>query len=772
MPLRLRGCFFLFPVLTFLLAIGGALPACSLAHEAGAPAEISATTPAAQTISPKSIIVHLGLAQQFTSAGATKWSTSAGAISSSGSFAAPVTMPKSNLVTISATGPGGTAKAVVTLVAGAEPSIAPNLVNLALGKTVQFTSPEAVSWTAQLGTITAKGLYTAPKTWTGTGEDYISSYGSRGTASARIFLIPPVPTITGISPGKQVPQGVFTLAISGTNLTSESVILLDGVALHTVLSGGLLHATGFIGEPGTATVAIANGTLVSPKITITVGVPNAKVSSAAARRFLEQAAFGPSPADIQTVQTLGFPYWLSQQMTAPTCATYSQIKTVYGGMPQKFITNAVNCPDQLRQRVAFALSQIFVTSLDKLGSNVNMITYQDMLLADAFTNYRKIMGDVTLSPAMGEYLDMVNNAKADPTTGSAANENYARELMQLFTIGTSMLNPDGTVQYDSNNIPIPTYSQFTVTEFARVYTGWTYSTDLGSISTTKWNIGPTPYSPMSANVTEHDTGSKQLLNGYVAPAGVSPMQDIDNALDNIFAHPNVGPFVCTQLIQHLVESNPSPAYVKRVAAVFDDNGSKVRGDMAAVIKAILLDPEARAGDSGSSESATAGHLQEPALFVAGMVRAFGGTMTDENYYYWNLANLGQDIFSPESVFNYYAPNTGVQGTNLMGGEFQIYTPDAAVMRANLVTSLFSAWASPVQTYGPGTTVDLTSYETLANNPAQLVAALDLTLTHGTMPASMKSTIITAVAGETGGDLRRVQRGIYLILTSGFYNVWH
>ena len=758
MQLCLKGRFFLFPVLTILLAMGAR--------------QAAATTPAPQQISPKSIIVHLEQAQQFTSAGATKWTASYGTINTTGKYVAPLTMPKSDLVTITATGPGGTATATATLVGGPNPTVAPTLVNLALGKTQQFTSPGAVSWTATYGTVTSKGLYTAPAKWAGSGEDVIVAYGSRGTANSRVFFIPPTPTITSIRSGNQVPLGVFPLAVAGTNLTSESTIQLNKLSLPTTLSGGLLHAVGFVDYAGTSTVAIANGTLVSASLPLTVGVPNAKVTPAAARRFLEQAAFGPSSADIEGIQQQGFALWLNNQMKAPNCSTYSNIKTTYGGMPQQFITNAVNCPDQLRQRVAFALSQIFVTSLDKLGYNMNMITYQDMLLADAFTNYRKIMGDVTLSPAMGEYLDMVNNAKANPSTGSVANENYARELMQLFTIGTSMLNPDGTVQYDTNNVPIPTYSQFTVTEFARVYTGWTYSSEPGVLSTTKWEIPPTPYTPMAANVTQHDTGSKQLLNGYVSPAGVSPLQDVDNALDNIFAHPNVGPFVCTQLIQHLVKSNPSPAYVKRVAAAFDDNGSHVRGDMHAVINAILLDPEAREGDTGTGDVATDGHLQEPALFVAGMVRAFGGTMTDQNYYYWNLANLGQDIFSPESVFNYYAPNTGVQGTNLMGGEFQIYTPDAAVMRANLVTSLFSAWASSLQTYGPGTSVDLMPYIALGGNPDQLVAALDLTLTHGTMPAAMKSTIITAVTGETGGNLRRVQRGIYLILTSGFYNVWH
>jgi len=380
------------------------------------------------------------------------------------------------------------------------------------------------------------------------------------------------------------------------------------------------------------------------------------------------------------------------------------------------------------------------------------------------------MEDVTLSPAMGQYLDMANNAMANPATGSAANENYARELMQLFTIGTNMLNPDGTIQYDSNSVPIPTYSQFTVTEFARVYTGWTYAPAPGK--PVSWGAYTTPGQPLVPYSPEHDPGSKQLLNGYVSPAGITPKQDLENALDNIFNHPNVGPFVATQLIQHLVKSNPSPAYVKRVAETFNHNGAGIRGDMKAVISAILLDPEARANDDGGEDQATDGHLQEPALFIAGMVRAFGGQMTDANYFAWDLANQGQDIFNPESVFNYYAPNFGVPGTSLMGGEFQIYTPNNAILRANLVSNLFGQYSNPVQSYGPGTTVDLSGYLPLAPFPAQLVDALDLTLTHGVMPAAMKSTIITAVTGETGGNLRRIQRACYLILTSGYYNVWH
>jgi uncharacterized protein (DUF1800 family) len=393
-----------------------------------------------------------------------------------------------------------------------------------------------------------------------------------------------------------------------------------------------------------------------------------------------------------------------------------------------------------------------------------------MLLGDAFSNYRQIMADVTLSPAMGQYLDMANNAMADPSTGSLANENYARELMQLFTIGTQMLNPDGSLQRDSNNLPIPTYSQSTIAEFARVYTGWTYAPAAGQ--PVQWGAYITGNGPMVSYAAEHDSGSKQLLNGYLSPAGATPLEDLNNALDNVFNHPNVGPFVGKQLIQHLVKSNPSPGYISRVAAAFNDNGQGVRGDMKATISAVLLDSETRANDNGGSDQLTDGHLQEPAVFIAGMVRAFGGQMNDQNYYSSDLANMGQDIFDAPSVFNYYSPNYGVPGTTLLGGEFEIHTPNNAILRANVVQNLFSQYSNPVQSYGPGTTVDLTSFIPLASTPAALVNALDLTLTHGVMPAAMKAAIVTAVTADTLGPLHRVQGACYLILTSSYYNVWH
>jgi len=194
--------------------------------------------------------------------------------------------------------------------------------------------------------------------------------------------------------------------------------------------------------------------------------------------------------------------------------------------------------------------------------------------------------------------------------------------------------------------------------------------------------------------------------------------------------------------------------------------------MQAIISAVLLDLKARVNDNGGNDQVSDGHLQEPALFIAGMMRAFGGQMSDQNAYTWDLVNLGQDLFDAASVFNYYSPSYAVPGTPLLGGEFEIYTPNNAIWRANVVRNLFSQWSNPVQNYGAGTTVDLTPFVPLAATPATLVSALDLTLTHGTMPAGMKTAILNAVTAEANGALQRVEDACYLILTSSYYNVWH
>jgi hypothetical protein len=638
------------------------------------------------------------------------------------------------------------------------PVVNPGSVTLALGGAQQFNAANVTTWSAVSGTITSAGLYTAPAAMPASGKDTVTAQGPGGQGTATVTLVSNVPPAIQSISTMPLPLGVFSTVITGTGFTPASVAQLGGTNLAVIASTATtLSVTGFVGTGGTVNLTVANGPVVSQPFPVQVGVQNPLVSPAAARRFLEQAAFGPTPADAAHVQTIGFQAWLNEQFAMPVISNYNALLgTSQGGMPAWFLANAVTNPDQLRQRVAFALSQIFVTSITKLIWNQDMIPYQQMLLNDAFTSYRQILGDVTLSPGMGAYLDMANN------------ENYAREVMQLFSIGTKMLNQDGTVQVDSTGTPIPTYNQTNVTELARVFTGWTYPAKTGG--SVVWgayiNSANGPMVPFSAM---HDFGSKTLLNGYVAAANLTPQQDLNGALDNLAGHSNVAPFISKQLIEHLVKSNPTPAYVQRVALAFSQSG----GDMKTVLTAILLDQEARANDNGGGDQPTDGHLQEPVLMLPGFVRAFGGTMTPANYYTSVMAAMGEDIYNPASVFNYYSPGYVVAGSGgLLGPEFQIDNPNAAILRENLVGSFFNQYSNPVQSYGPGTTVDLTPFLPLAATPATLVDALDLTLTHGTMPAGMKQIVVNAVQLDNGGNLHRVQTGIYLILSSSYYNVWH
>ena len=506
------------------------------------------------------------------------------------------------------------------------------------------------------------------------------------------------------------------------------------------------------------------------------------VTAAAAARFLEQSTFGPTSTQIAQVQQTGFPAFLNSQFAAPS-STYPDPPAAVTSMlstQETLFTNALTGQDQLRQRAALALSEIWVTS----GFTVppqGMAPYMRLLLQDALGNYRTLMLDVTLSPAMGRYLDMVNNDKPIPPA-THANENYARELMQLFTLGLDQLNQDGTLQLDGSNNPIPTYSQNDVEAFSRVFTGWTYPTAPGA--TLQKHNPPFYLGAMQALESNHDTGSKTLLpvNGAatVLPGGQSSTVDLNAALDNIFVQPSLAPFVCKQLIQHLVTSNPSPAYVRRVAAVFDSGtftgsgatfGSRQRGDLQAVIAAILLDPEARAGDDPASAGATDGHLREPILFIAGILRAFGAASDGAGPVNFATSMSEAPLDAP-SVFNFFPPDFNIPGTNLLGPEFDIDTSALALVRANFVNSLVFG------SIGGGTSVDFTPYANLSANPdasGQLLDALNTLLLHGALSSSARASILAAVNAVPAGstqNLLRAKAAIYLILSSSQYQVQH
>ncbi len=744
----------------------------------GAPftaAFVKSGPPPPQIISPTSATVTLGTTQQFTSAGATAWTATAGSVSSTGQYTAPATMPSSNKVTVTATGPGGSASATVTLQSATPQIISPTSVSLNLGATQQFTSAGATSWSAAAGTVTSTGFYTAPAALPSSGTDTVSATGPNGTATATVTLIPPTPMITGVSNGGQLSLGLFSTTITGTGFAATSVASLNGTALATVFSNGSLTVTGYASASGAGSVTVKNGAAVSQPFPVTVGIANALVSAAAARHFLQQAAFGPTAAEANNVQTLGFQGWLNQQIAAPKVSNYAGLGS-QGSFSPTFLANAVTNPDQLRQRVAFALSQIMVTSIEKNIWTSTTAPFEEMLMTDAFSNFRQILNDVTLAPAMGQFLDMANNAKANAAGSTLPNENYAREVMQLFTIGTAMLNIDGSKQLDGSGNAIPTYDQTTVANFAKVFTGWTYAPTSGGVS---WGAYINETAPMVPYDLMHDNTAKTLLQ-YSAPSGVltslpagqNAQTDLTEGLDNIFNHPNVGPFISRQLIQHLVKSNPTPAYVQRVATVFNNNGSGVRGDMQAVIMAILLDPEARQNDVPGMTQARDGHLQEPILFMAAFLRAVGATINSQNYSAWDLGNLNEDIYNAPSVFNYFSPGYQVPTFGLGGPEFQLYTPYSSVYRDNLVSDLFGAYSNNVTNYGPGNNIDITPFVNIAGNPQMLVDALDLTFTNGLAPAGLKNILLNAITAETGGNLRRAQTGIYLLLASSYYNVWN
>ena len=667
--------------------------------------------------------------------------------------------------------------AVPLLHAAGTLTVTPQTAYVVQGATQQFTATlngaaQSATWTASAGSITTAGLYKAPAVLPNPATATITAKGSNQTATATVTILSNAPpTISSVGSGA-IPAGVFSVTVTGTGFTPVSQATLGGSPRATqYVSPTALTVTGFASHSGKPSLVVSNGSIASQPFPVQVGVPNPMVSEGAARRFLQQAAFGPTPSEAAHVQQVGFQGWLNEQFAMPQISNYQLLMNQsQNGIPQHFLTNAVTQPDQLRQKVAFALSQILVTSIQKSIWNPIVIPYQEMLMADAFTNYRKILGDVTLSPAMGQYLDLANNGKANAAGTVLPNENYAREVLQLFSIGTWKLNPDGTQVLDALNTGIPTYDQKTVSEFARVFTGWTYQpkTPGGAIF---WDAYMNPVGPLVAYPAEHDTGSKTLLNGAVIPAGLSPLADLNAALDNIFNHPNVGPFICKQLIQHLVKSNPTPAYVQRVAQVF--NNPSNRGDMTSVIAAILLDTEARQNDSGMTQSSLDGHLQEPVLFMAGLVRAFGGIVNDQNYLPWQLSQMNQDIYDAPSVFNFYSPGYVIpQSNGVLGPEFQIYTPYSSIYRGTAVASLFGSYSNPVLTNGPGLTIDLTPFIALAYFPSTLVDALDFTLTCGMMPPAMKQIVVQAVAAETGPSLRRIETGAYLILSSGYYNVWH
>ena len=570
------------------------------------------------------------------------------------------------------------------------------------------------------------------------------------------------------------------------------------------------------------------------------------------RRFLEQSSWGGrgDDSDFNHLRAVGIPAYINEQLNLPPqfvdsstdpkfslssdypfATPYPQFypasppapacdanctRDFYTMYPvqKQFMLNALTQPDQLRQRVSFAFHKFMVVGGQQLNNNQPFwyAPYLQTIDRNSFGNFRNMLFEITLNPGMGEYLNMRGNSVGD-RNNPTPNENYSRELMQLFSIGVDTLNQDGTPVLDAQGNRIPSYDQNTITNLARVFTGW--DLDANKVWSVDGATAVTNYlDPMvpNANRNRADIGQKTLLTDInhatpvIVPAcptsgptacsvvGTSAQQlantqaylitSLNTGIDNLFNHPNTGPYVCIQMIHQLVSSNPSPAYVGRCSAAFANNGSGVRGDMKAVITSILLDPEAR-GDVKTDPGY--GHLREPVLLMTSLLRAFNATDATKTDGVLvsnspsNLTNiLGQNVFNPPTVFSYFPADFNLPGTDLFGPEFGILDTSTSYARANFINTLFlqnagNGIAASLPNRPQGTQINFAGFQALATTPQQLVDALDARLMHGTMSAIMKASIVATVTAITNANattqaLQRTQTAIYLVASSSQYQV--
>ena len=471
-----------------------------------------------------------------------------------------------------------------------------------------------------------------------------------------------------------------------------------------------------------------------------------------AARFLEQAAFGPTPAEQARVFDMGPSSWIAEQFALSE--TPIPIPSDNGVARSQYLSRLAHAPDQLRQKTAYALGHIIVISGNKNPYADETVPYLRLLSRHAFGNYRDLLRDITVSPQMAKYLDLANSAK--PGVGGGANENYARELMQLFSIGLHELNQDGSQKLDASGQPIPTYTQQTIQQLALALTGWTYGTAPGNTPRDfNWEYFD---APMEVREQNHDTTEKRFL-GCVLPAGQRTAQDLDAAIDCVFRHPNLGPFVATRLIRSMVTSNPPPGYIQRVAAAFNDNGAGVRGDMKAVLRAVLLDWEARRDGPTPSQ----GRLKEPVYFFTALVRALNGSVAPDTVQSWEFGRMGQYPLAANTVFGFYSPMYRVPRSQWFGPEFQIFTPSESVLRDNLLYALIDGRT------GSDMRVDLSPFLSAAANIPRLIDEVDKRLLYGRMPLAMRESLARALA-PAYDNAQRVTTALYLTAMSGQYHV--
>jgi uncharacterized protein (DUF1800 family) len=733
--------------------------------------------------------------------GITGGSSMVGTVTQGGLYTAPMSVPASNVVTVTATSvPSGisgssavTVHQPVPIVWSTYPSSTTTGNNITVslnGSNFQPIStvtvggmpwiPMYVSATSMkiTGNFTAAGTYAVVVTNPGNGARTSSPVSITVTTAA------PQPISVSVSPASANVQLSATAQFTATVTNTSNTAVTWSATAGSISTSGLYTAP--TAMPPSQVVTITATSQADPTKQGTAsallqaaggggGTPGNNSADLHAGRFLEQAAFGPSPMDLNfihqntTASIDGIDAWLANQfaMSPSVIGMPAQSNTVQSDTLHRIAT----APDQLRQKMAWALGTFIVISMNKNIYPNEYVPYQQILANDAFGNFRTLLWDITVSPQMGKYLDLANSNKAG--VGGGANENYARELMQLFTIGLNMLNPDGSPVLDGQGKPVPTYLQPDVVRVAAALTGWTYPTAAGATPQPN-NWENFSASQMETRQGNHDVTAKTLINGCSLPAGQTVVQDTNGVLDCVFNHPNAGPFVATRLIRALVTSNPTPGYIQRVATVFNNNGSGVRGDLKAVLTAILKDPEARqdtvtvdAGGNpfyvlnGANVNYTPGRLKNPIYFITSFVRAMNGTIPAGTVIPWNFVAMGETVVQPPSVFYYYSPLYHLPlNPVLFGPEFQIYTPTESVEEANMVAGIINQPNSDPS-------IDLSAFNAVVTNTPALLDLADQKFYYGRMPAQIRSAIATAIDANTDNP-SRVFTAVYLSALAGQY----
>ncbi len=739
------------------------------------------------TIYPVQVTVVNGATQQYSSyvsvtPGTLTWSVNGinggnatyGTVTPAGLYTAPAVIPAVNVVTVRATSTAMPAVYGDSTVTISQPAVVvwstypASFVSGAITLSLNGNNFNPQS-TVQVNGVTWMSSYVSPTSLkasgtlaqAGTFAVKVTNPGVGGSISAPVNITvtaaPPAPVVVSVAPPS------VASALSGTTQFTASVTGAANTAVLWSATAGMISATGLYTAPASmpaAQVVTVKATSVADPTKFAAAMVALQSSGGGggnngadltAGRFLEQAAFGPTPQELVNVHSMGLSGWLDNQFNLPESAF--PIPVGYGNVQSQTLNRMATAPDQLRQKMAWVLGQFIVISMNKNIYPDEYVPYQQILSHDAFGNFRTLLGDITMSPQMGKYLDLANSNKAG--VGSGANENYARELMQLFTIGLNQLNPDGSLKLQ-NGLPIPTYVQPDIVQTAAALTGWTYPTPAGAQpQANNWESFSAPV--METRQANHDTTLKTLVNGCVLPPGRTVQQDTDGALDCVFNHPNVGPFVATRLIRGLVTSNPSAAFIQRIALVFNDNGTGVRGDLNAVLRAILLDPEARQ----DTATPTSGRLKDPIYFIVSFVRAMNGSFSATTGIPYIFSTMNQTVNQPPSVFGYYSPLYHLPfNPALFGPEFQIYSPTESVEEGNLLYQIIH------QPNGdPG--IDLSPFNAVAGNTALLLDLVDQRLFYGRMPAQLRTTLGTAIAAAYD-NTQRVETAVYLAALSGQY----